>query len=332
MFSLLSRTRSNGNLSISGAEALTSPSMISLHSISHPLTHTLVKTEFTYPKNGPTPDQVRLIASRESFARFGRPYGADAIAYAASTSRIDLEPPPGFEEIAGSGFTAMVAEEGRGSPSSGSQGVEVDTSFANMSSPSPPAETQMATPSLVTHVLADVAEVESPVAVGQADNATSSPASTQASTVDDAPAPVALPQPAVENIPPAASVSPEPVPTLSPPVAFLSSRPVTPPSPSDAAAALSKAPPSAFKGAWAPTPTDNSFPVRAASRASSFMSFATAEESLHTPGPYESQVDLNDDAYESAVETPVNLTAPSTPRMEPRHLHEGTDTTITPGQ
>lgn len=40
---------------------------------------------------------MKLISSRESFARFGKPYGADAIAYAASTSRHDLEPPPDFE-------------------------------------------------------------------------------------------------------------------------------------------------------------------------------------------------------------------------------------------
>lgn len=40
---------------------------------------------------------MRLISSRESFARFGVPYGPDAIAYAASTSRHDLEPPPDFE-------------------------------------------------------------------------------------------------------------------------------------------------------------------------------------------------------------------------------------------
>ena len=339
MFSLLSRTRSNGNLSIGGAEALTSPSMISLHSISHPLSHTLVKTEFTYPKNGPTPDQVRLISSRESFARFGRPYGADAIAFAASSSRIDLEPPPGFEEVAsGSGIRE---QEGRESPSSGSH-EDTDTSAANTTSSSAPAETQAAVPSLVTHVLTDVAEVESPVTLDQPDNAitqVSSPPSTQTSTADVAPTPVSLPPPAVESIPRATSSSPEPVPIISSPVTSLSSRPVASPSPSNdtglaspPAVASSKVPPSAFKGAWATTPTDNTFPARAASRASSFMSYATAEESLHTPGPHESQFDLNDDAYESAVETPVNLTAPSTPRMEPRHMHEGTDTTITPGR
>ncbi|PIL29020.1 hypothetical protein GSI_09068 [Ganoderma sinense ZZ0214-1] len=342
MFSLLSRTRSNGNLSISGAEALTSPSMISLHSISNPLTHTLVKTEFTYPKNGPTPDQVRLISSRESFARFGRPYGADAIAFAASSSRINLEPPPGFEEVAGGSGTGAEGEGGRGSPSSGSQDEEADTSAANTSSSSAPAETQEAAPTISTHVLTGVQEVESPVVMDQLDNAIAPAPSPSPSTTDVAPAagPVSPTPPAVENISRATSSSPEPVPlVLSPPVASLSSEPAAPAQasndttlPSPPVAASSKAPPSAFKGTLATTPTDNSFPARAASRASSFMSFATAEESPHTPGPYESQFDLNDDAYESAVETPVNLTAPSTPRMEPRHLHEGTDTTITPGR
>ncbi|KAG6835969.1 hypothetical protein H0H93_012743 [Arthromyces matolae] len=78
---------------------LTSPSMISLDSISAPLTHTLTRTEFTYPKSGPTPEQLKLISSRESFARFAVPYGADAIAFAASTSRHNLSdvPPPDFE-------------------------------------------------------------------------------------------------------------------------------------------------------------------------------------------------------------------------------------------
>jgi hypothetical protein len=77
---------------------LNSPSLISLNSISAPLSHTLTRTEFTYPKSGPTPEQLKLISSRDSFARFGVPYGADAIAYAASTSRHDLDvPPPDFD-------------------------------------------------------------------------------------------------------------------------------------------------------------------------------------------------------------------------------------------
>ncbi|KAG6890488.1 hypothetical protein C0992_000980 [Termitomyces sp. T32_za158] len=77
---------------------LNSPSLISLDSISAPLSHTLTRTEFTYPKSGPTPEQLKLISSPESFARFAVPYGPDAIAYANSASRHDLNevPPPDF--------------------------------------------------------------------------------------------------------------------------------------------------------------------------------------------------------------------------------------------
>ena len=95
MFRTLSRQRSNHTLNSS--IHLNSPSLISLNSISSPLSHTLVRTEFTYPKSGPTPEQLKVISSRENFSRFGMPYGADAIAFAASSSRQDLEPPPEFE-------------------------------------------------------------------------------------------------------------------------------------------------------------------------------------------------------------------------------------------
>ncbi|EKM57184.1 uncharacterized protein PHACADRAFT_254772 [Phanerochaete carnosa HHB-10118-sp] len=94
-FSMMSRSRSR----LLESPHLTSPSMISVNSISAPLTHTTVRTEFTYPRSGPTADQIKLIASRDSFARFGVPYGEDAIAFHASTSRMDL--PPDFEEITG---------------------------------------------------------------------------------------------------------------------------------------------------------------------------------------------------------------------------------------
>ncbi|OBZ76715.1 hypothetical protein A0H81_03225 [Grifola frondosa] len=97
-FRNMSRTRSRSNHNLA---QFTSPSAISLNSISAPLTHTLIRTDFTYPKSGPTPEQLRLISSRESFARFGVPYGRDAIAY-ASASRVDLaHPPPGFDDISG---------------------------------------------------------------------------------------------------------------------------------------------------------------------------------------------------------------------------------------
>lgn len=93
-FRSMSRQRSITSMR---GSALNSPSMISLNSISAPLTHTVTRTEFTYPKSGPTPEQVKLISSREAFSKFGVPYGADAVAFAASTSRQELEPPPDFE-------------------------------------------------------------------------------------------------------------------------------------------------------------------------------------------------------------------------------------------
>jgi len=77
---------------------LTSPSLISIASISAPLTHTAVRTDFVYPRSGPTPEQLKLISSIESVSKFGVPYGPDAVAY-ASASLVNLHgPPPEFEE------------------------------------------------------------------------------------------------------------------------------------------------------------------------------------------------------------------------------------------
>ncbi|KAF5325045.1 hypothetical protein D9619_009606 [Psilocybe cf. subviscida] len=99
MFRTISRQRSINTLNNS-TNQLNSPSMISLNSISAPLTHTATRTEFTYPKTGPTAEQLKVISSRETFTRFGVPYGADAIAF-ASSSRLDLSlPPPDFETVA----------------------------------------------------------------------------------------------------------------------------------------------------------------------------------------------------------------------------------------
>ncbi|KAG5725174.1 hypothetical protein E4T56_gene10195 [Termitomyces sp. T112] len=93
--SLLSLTHFR-NLSRQSNHKLNSPSLISLNSISAPLTHTLTRTEFTYPKSGPTPEQLRLISSPESFTRFAVPYGPDAIAYASRQDLNDV-PPPDFD-------------------------------------------------------------------------------------------------------------------------------------------------------------------------------------------------------------------------------------------
>ena len=92
----VSRTRSRSVTNV--AAGLTSPSAISIASISAPLTHTAVRTDFVYPRSGPTPEQLKLISSVESVSKFGVPYGRDAVAY-ASASLVNLHgPPPGFEE------------------------------------------------------------------------------------------------------------------------------------------------------------------------------------------------------------------------------------------
>ncbi|KAI0316956.1 hypothetical protein OF83DRAFT_198368 [Amylostereum chailletii] len=103
MFSLSSsgfhRTMSRPSSSNLNLANLTSPSAISINSISAPLTHTLVRTDFVYPRSGPTPEQLKLISSREAVGKFGVPYGPDARAFAASASRVNLHgPPPEFEE------------------------------------------------------------------------------------------------------------------------------------------------------------------------------------------------------------------------------------------
>ncbi|KAF9647117.1 hypothetical protein BDM02DRAFT_3117616 [Thelephora ganbajun] len=93
VFTILSRTLSRNLDDV----PLTSPSMISLNSISPPLTHTATRTEFTYPRTGPTFEQIKFLSSKETFGRFGLPYGPDAVAFAASSSRQDL--PPDFDSI-----------------------------------------------------------------------------------------------------------------------------------------------------------------------------------------------------------------------------------------
>lgn len=108
---LFSLGRKKSSASLSGHN-LTSPSLISLASISHPLPHTLIKTEFSaLPKTGLTPEQLSLISGTKEggLGRFGVPWGEAAVAYAhasASTSRVALgedgeAPPPGWEEVSG---------------------------------------------------------------------------------------------------------------------------------------------------------------------------------------------------------------------------------------
>ncbi|KAG9098919.1 Cytosolic seryl-tRNA synthetase [Ceratobasidium sp. 370] len=87
---LLTRSRSPTRSSDSLAQRLT---------ISAPIPTTLVRTELSYPRSGPTPEQIRFLSSRDSLGRFGVPYGEEAVA-AAARSRENISSmvaPPQYE-------------------------------------------------------------------------------------------------------------------------------------------------------------------------------------------------------------------------------------------
>ncbi|KAH8112348.1 hypothetical protein DFH11DRAFT_1545724 [Phellopilus nigrolimitatus] len=124
LFRSLSRQRSNTTLGGHGGAGgggsrtnLTSPSALSLSlaagAISAPLAHTLVRTEIRYPAGGPTPEQIRLISSRDGLGRFSVPYGRDAVEH-AQNSRLELalDPPPVFESPTEGSWPNAVHNEG----------------------------------------------------------------------------------------------------------------------------------------------------------------------------------------------------------------------------
>ncbi|KAG9313782.1 hypothetical protein JVU11DRAFT_6142 [Chiua virens] len=119
-----SQSRSNSNLfrtfrtHPSGVHA--GSSTISLDSISAPLTHTATRAEFHAPRGGLlTPEQIKLITSREGLERFGVPYGPDAVAFSMSKERLaEMGPPPDFESATG------VHQEPSGATGSGDEGAE----------------------------------------------------------------------------------------------------------------------------------------------------------------------------------------------------------------
>ncbi|KIJ63613.1 hypothetical protein HYDPIDRAFT_188400, partial [Hydnomerulius pinastri MD-312] len=143
-----------------GGIPFSSPSTISLDSISAPLTHTATRSEFRAPKGGLfTPEQIKLITSREALERFGAPYGPDAVAFSMSRERLagaggDGErPPPEFEEVEGGSRTEGTGA-GDGSeetslegPSMGSSSAasSADTSTSS-SSQSPPRSSHLSPP------------------------------------------------------------------------------------------------------------------------------------------------------------------------------------------
>ncbi|KAJ3824076.1 hypothetical protein F5880DRAFT_434757 [Lentinula raphanica] len=350
----LNRKKSTVTLS---SNHLTSPSSISLASISAPLTHTAVRTEFTYPKAGPTPDQLKLISSREAFARFGVPYGEDAIAFAASTH--DLNPPPEFESAAGPSSSSsprprsqshagVMARQsiGRSSESSGSSVLEppeirvqrssrpVSPSVeGDMSAPAvdPPSSTQNG---ITASAVVDASEPSGEVASHPqtAETSETQSAEVQNSPKDDVTSPSDVQAPSS----PLASVAPAQHGTSIP-------------------TSSSKPPPTSFRNP--PQPGTVSTPsLRSESRASSFRSFATAQESVNefgvvsggsgsgsgtpTMSEYFSEQETEIGDGDSRPATPTTSTRQmSQTILQPtlsvdslgsvsRHVLEGTDTTI----
>ncbi|EMD37001.1 hypothetical protein CERSUDRAFT_114903 [Gelatoporia subvermispora B] len=265
---------------------LTSPSTISLHSISSPLSHTLMRSEFTYPRGGPTPEQLRLISSRESFVRFGVPYGAEAIAYAASASRVDLEPPP------------PVFEDVEGSPDPAHEDSEEVSSLQEISGPQTEESAPLSSQEPDSH----------PPDAGT--EATSPPAGEEPQTASTS-EPHAVPQHAAASE--AATTAAASVEQQAPP-------PSAPPEQPKASLA---APPSAYK-----PPASASAPShRSASRASSYMTFATADEFTDSSAPPTPIVPHA--TIDTGEPSDDELETPPTPRAETRHLREDTDMTVT---
>jgi hypothetical protein len=198
IFRTLSR---QSNQTLNSSVHLNSPSLISLNSISSPLSHTLIRTEFTYPKSGPTPEQLKVISLRENFSRFGVPYGPDAIAFAASSSRHDLEPPPPDFEASSSQLSLIrpglsrrldssssVVGDARGRPSISepvSEAAGTDRRVGTQSSEAPQPENapNASTPSIMhneSSISTSISKVPDPISLN---DPSSSPTSTHSHAV-----------------------------------------------------------------------------------------------------------------------------------------------------
>lgn len=355
----LNRKKSTATLN---SNHLTSPSLISLASISAPLTHTVVRTEFTYPKTGPTPEQLKLISSREAFSRFGRPYGEDAIAFAASTQ--DLNPPPEFESTESavgrssrfrsqSRATADApnntepagrSSESSGESSSSNRSSALETPEIRIHESSRPASIALDTPATVnlsSPVQGEVDDLkvteESKSEISIMDVTDSSPVESlrkdtvvslelQSSHLDQ------LPETSTKDI------------IISSPSTYMTENIALPSHVSASVPTSSKPPPTSFRNPSAPSANTPS--IRSESRASSFRSFATARESVNEfgamgdSGSGSETPTMSDSEYYSEQETemgddgsrPATPTTPTTPGFlnghNAHHALEGTDTTV----
>lgn len=81
--------------------------------ISAPIPTTLIRTELSYPRSGPTPEQIRFLSSRESLGRFGMPYGEEALAAARSRENISaILSPPQYEVHSLGNATSEISADG----------------------------------------------------------------------------------------------------------------------------------------------------------------------------------------------------------------------------
>jgi hypothetical protein len=125
---ILSRSRSPGRRGTNASSSTTSTTSSSFV-ISAPLTHTLTRTEFSYPKSGPTPQQLAFVSSRDSLGKWGVPFGEDAqraARIAATTPEPPDFPPPPFPDESGTGAS---------SSSAANTSVTSDSSPNNLSTP-----------------------------------------------------------------------------------------------------------------------------------------------------------------------------------------------------
>ncbi|KAG7445195.1 uncharacterized protein BT62DRAFT_932996 [Guyanagaster necrorhizus] len=295
MHNPLVRKKSTATLN---SQHLTSPSLISLNSISSPLSHTLVRTEFTYPKSGPTPEQLKFISSRESVARFGVPYGEEAVRW-ASTSRLALSsptpeddvPPPEFDFAPSGSRPRADTAESSNSPAVPSplahsfESPDEEVPSETLTSVSPFADRSSSGPS-TAHP-----SPNSPVAAEDTPNTSSDATDHFNEGPSSSPLPADVASKSVEADP--------------------TSHPSNESGPSSPVASPSMKPTLTSSPRPAPVPVAAS--VRSASRASSIRTFATALESMGTAS--------SDDDYDEAEE-------PGTPRLAPQHILENIDATV----
>ncbi|KAF8128743.1 hypothetical protein EV363DRAFT_414265 [Boletus edulis] len=136
----LARSRSRSNSHLLRAFRSHSPghagsSTLSVDNVSAPLLHTLTRAEFHVPKGGLTPEQIKLITSRQALERFGVPYGPDAVAFSLSRERLaETGPPPDFETVAGRRRESAGGPTEMSAPRSETQ--DADTALPRSPSPS----------------------------------------------------------------------------------------------------------------------------------------------------------------------------------------------------